>query len=100
MRADRERQSMTIHDCHDFHAFSALRRSNLRPATLRHHVESIRTIFAAISMLAFARVGGRALPLDLAPEAAWVGVVGGCIGSIGASRDSVWNRRDDSGVRP
>src|SRR5215471_4139995 len=34
MRADRERQSMTIHDCHDFHAFSALRRSNLRPATL------------------------------------------------------------------
>jgi hypothetical protein len=39
------------------------------------------------------------LPLDLAPEATGVGV-GGRIGSIGASRDSVWNRRDDSGVRP
>src|SRR5215510_8435714 len=24
MRADRERQSMTIHDCHDFHAFPTL----------------------------------------------------------------------------
>src|SRR5262249_6836038 len=60
---------------------------------------SIRTIFAVISMLAFARVGGRALPLDLVPEATWVGV-GGHIGSIGASRDSVWNRRDNSGVRP
>jgi hypothetical protein len=56
-------------------------------------------IFAAISMLAFVRVGGRTLPLDLAPEATGVGV-GGRIGSIGASRDSVWNRRDDSGVRP
>lgn len=37
------------------------------------------TIFAAISMLAFARVGGRTLPLDLAPEATGVGV-GGRIG--------------------
>src|SRR5213075_3442014 len=35
MRADRERQSMTIHDCHDFHAFPTLRRSDPRPATLR-----------------------------------------------------------------
>src|SRR5256885_4087476 len=35
MRADRKRQSMTIHDCHDFHAFPALRRSDPRPATLR-----------------------------------------------------------------
>jgi hypothetical protein len=50
-------------------------------------------------MLAFAHVGGRALPLELAPEATWVGV-GGRIGSIGASRDSVWNRRGDFGVRP
>jgi hypothetical protein len=32
-------------------------------------------------------------------KATWVGV-GGRIGSIGASRDSVWNRRGDSGVRP
>src|SRR5262249_16850282 len=57
----------------------------------------IRTIFAAINMLAFARVGGA--PLDLVPEATGVGV-GGRIGSIGASRDSLFNRRDDSGVRP
>src|SRR5437762_4516850 len=41
MRADRERQSMTIHDCHDFHAFPALRRSDPRPATLRHHERRI-----------------------------------------------------------
>src|SRR6516164_5247556 len=41
MRADRERQSMTIHDCHDFHAFPALRRSDPRPTTLRHHERRI-----------------------------------------------------------
>jgi hypothetical protein len=60
---------------------------------------SIRTILAAISMLSSACVGGRALPLDAAPEATW-GTSGGCIGSIGGSRDSAWNRRDASGVRP
>jgi len=38
---------------------------------------SIRTIFAAISMLASERVGGRALPLDAAPEAT-SGTRGGC----------------------
>src|SRR5262244_215517 len=48
MRADRERQSMTIHDCHDFHAFSALRRSDLRPATLRHHERRIDEAFRFI----------------------------------------------------
>src|SRR2546423_12578865 len=41
MRADRERQSMTIHDCHDFHAFPTLRRSDPRPATLRHYERRI-----------------------------------------------------------
>src|SRR5215510_8043464 len=45
MRADRERQSMTIHDCHDFHAFPALRRSDPNPATLRHHERRIDEAF-------------------------------------------------------
>src|SRR5947208_10086092 len=45
MRADRKRQSMTIHDCHDFHAFPALRRSDPRPATLRHHESRIDEAF-------------------------------------------------------
>src|SRR5438094_4152816 len=33
MRADRKRQSLTIHDCHDFHAFPALRQTYPRPST-------------------------------------------------------------------
>src|SRR5215471_7733042 len=45
MRADRERQSMTIHDRHDFHAFPALRRSDPNPATLRHHERRIDEAF-------------------------------------------------------
>src|SRR5207249_8936333 len=48
MRADRERQSMTIHDCHDFHAFPTLRRSDPRPATLRHHELRITYAFSFI----------------------------------------------------
>src|SRR5205809_5934871 len=47
MRADRKRQSMTIHDCHDFHAFPALRRSDPRPATLRHHASRIDEAFTS-----------------------------------------------------
>src|SRR5580704_2681852 len=34
MRADRKRQSMAINNRHDFHAFSALRGSDLRAAAL------------------------------------------------------------------
>ena len=34
MRADRQRQAMTIHNCHDFHAFSAFCRADLRAAAL------------------------------------------------------------------
>src|SRR5215471_6962425 len=58
MRADRERQSMTIHDCHDFHAFSALRRSNLRPATLRHHERRIDEAFRFIQRTFVAKLVG------------------------------------------
>jgi hypothetical protein len=39
---------MTIHDCHDFHAFPPLRRSDLRPATLRHHERRIDEAFRFI----------------------------------------------------
>src|SRR5262245_28442730 len=58
MRADRERQSMTIHDCHDFHAFPALRRSDLRPATLRHHERRIDEAFHFIQGAFVAKLVG------------------------------------------
>ena len=61
--------------------------------------EDTRTNFAAIRMLVSGRVGGRALPLDAAPEATR-GTSGECIGSIGGPRDSVGDRRDGSGVYP
>src|SRR5690606_29288571 len=35
VRGDRQRQALAIHNCHDFHAFSALCRANLLPAALR-----------------------------------------------------------------
>jgi hypothetical protein len=41
MGADRERQAVTIDNRHDFHAFPALRRSDLRSATFRHHERRI-----------------------------------------------------------
>src|SRR6201981_4219852 len=37
LRADRERQSMAIHNGHDFHAFSTLRSSDFQPAALGHN---------------------------------------------------------------
>ena len=36
MRADRERQTVTIHDRHDFQAFSSLRRTDVRTSALCH----------------------------------------------------------------
>jgi hypothetical protein len=60
---------------------------------------STRTIFAAMSMFASARVGGRALPLGVKLAAMWR-TNGGRIRSIWAPRDSVWNRRDVSWVHP
>src|SRR5262249_238576 len=39
---------MAINNCHDFHAFSALRWSDLRPATLRHHERRIDEAFRFI----------------------------------------------------
>jgi hypothetical protein len=55
MHADRERQSMTIHDCHDFHAFPTLRRSDPRPATFRHHERRIDEAFRFIQAAFVAR---------------------------------------------
>ena len=49
--ADRERQPLPVHDPHDFHAFSALRRADLRATPLRrreHRVnETLRFVQAA-----------------------------------------------------
>src|SRR6478672_5793614 len=58
MRADRERQSMTIHDCHDFHTFPALRRYDPRPATLRHHECRIDEAFRFIQGAFVAKLVG------------------------------------------
>src|SRR5262249_53440897 len=58
MRADRERQSMTIHDCHDFHAFPALRQSDPNPATLRHHERRIDEAFRFIQGAFVAKLVG------------------------------------------
>src|SRR5215831_2254138 len=58
MRANRERQSMTIHDCHDFHAFPALRRSDPSPATLRHHERRIDEAFRFIQGAFVAKLVG------------------------------------------
>ena len=67
MRADRERQSMTIHDCHDFHAFSALRRSDPRPATLCHHERRIDEAFRFIQGALVAKLVGY-IPSTLAAK--------------------------------
>src|ERR1700721_1986505 len=45
VRADRERQPMAIHNRHDFHAFSALRWSDFRPATFGHNERRIDEAF-------------------------------------------------------
>ena len=45
VRADRERQPMAIHNRHDFHAFSALRWSDFRPATFSHNERRIDEAF-------------------------------------------------------
>src|SRR6476620_2189754 len=58
-----------------------------------------RTIFAAISVLPLACVGGRALPLAGVPSATR-GSGGGNIGCIGGPHDPVWDRGGGLGVRP
>src|SRR5262249_1141677 len=49
---------MAINNCHDFHAFSALRRSDLRSATLRHHERRIDEAFRFIQGAFVAKLVG------------------------------------------
>src|SRR6201984_2423326 len=58
VRADRERQSMAIHNRHDFHAFSALRCSNFRPATFGHNERRIDEAFFFIQRAIFTKLVG------------------------------------------
>jgi hypothetical protein len=48
VRANRERQSMAIHNRHDFHAFSALRSSDFRPATLGHDEGCVEILLRSV----------------------------------------------------
>ena len=58
VRADREWQSMTINNSHDFHAFSAPRWPNLCPAPLRHHKRGVNETFFFIQLASVAKLVG------------------------------------------
>src|SRR6478736_5268924 len=58
VRADRERQPMASHNRHDFHAFSALRWSDFRPATFGHNERRIDEAFFFIQRAVFAKLVG------------------------------------------
>ena len=68
MRADRERQSMAIHNRHDFHAFPALRCSNFRPATLGHDERRIDEAFFFIQRAFVAKIVQRPSKPDAKPR--------------------------------
>src|SRR6266705_2750386 len=56
MRADRKRQSMAIDNRHDFHAFSALRGSDLRAAALGHNEGRVNEAFFFVQYASVAKV--------------------------------------------
>src|ERR1700738_4270775 len=56
MRADRKRQSMAINNRHDFHAFSALRGSDLRAAALGHNEGRVNEAFFFVQYASVAKV--------------------------------------------
>ena len=58
VRADRERQPVAIHNRHDFHAFSALRWSDFRPATFGHNERRIDEAFFFIQRAVFTKLVG------------------------------------------
>ena len=58
MRADRERQAVTIHNRHDFHAFSALGRRYFRPAALSHREGRVNKTFFFVERSTFAKLVG------------------------------------------
>src|SRR5437870_13698936 len=60
VRADRERQSMAIHNRHDFHAFSALRSSDFQPATLGHNEGCVDEAFFFVQYASIAKLVGNA----------------------------------------
>jgi hypothetical protein len=64
MRADRERQSIAIHNRHDFHAFSALGRSDLRAPTLSHHEGCIDDAFFFVQPRSRSRPGAGSTALS------------------------------------
>ena len=58
VRADRKRQSMAIHNRHDFHAFSALRSSDFQPATLGHNEGCVDEAFFFVQGASIAKLVG------------------------------------------
>ena len=58
VRTDRERQAVAIHDRHDFHAFSTLRRSDLGASALRHHEGCVDEAFFFVEHAAFTQFVG------------------------------------------
>ena len=56
--ADRKRQSMAIHNRHDFHAFSALRSSDFQPATLGHNEGCVDEAFFFVQGASIAKLVG------------------------------------------
>src|SRR5216684_400114 len=58
VRADRERQSMAIHNRHDFHAFSTLGSSDFRPATLAHDEGCVDKAFLLVQCASIAKLVG------------------------------------------
>ena len=57
VRADRKRQSMAIHNRHDFHAFSALRWSDFQPAA-RHNEGCVDEAFFFVQRASMAKLVG------------------------------------------
>ena len=57
VRADRKRQSMAIHNRHDFHAFSALRSSDFQPATC-HNEGCVDEAFFFVQCASIAKLVG------------------------------------------
>jgi hypothetical protein len=81
MRADRKRQSMAIDNRHDFHAFSALRGSDLRSAALGHNKRCVDEAFCFVERATVAKFVGniRQDPAQNLVEAArgqfvWLGI--------------------------
>ena len=56
--ADRKRQSMAIHNRHDFHAFSALRSSDFQPATC-HNEGCVDEAFFFVQCASIAKLVGK-----------------------------------------